>query len=63
MSGGHLAQRWSKERGFDNPSVYCDSWKRIFDHIWARIAPTLIVDVEKPERFGATKQTGCAAAP
>jgi uncharacterized protein len=26
---------------FDNPSVYCESWKRIFDHIWDRIAPTL----------------------
>ena len=23
--GGHLAQRRSTERGFDNPSVYCDS--------------------------------------
>jgi uncharacterized protein len=43
--GGHLAQRWSSERKFDNPSVYCESWKRIFDHIWDRIAPTLIVDV------------------
>jgi uncharacterized protein len=42
--GGHLAQRWSSERKFDNPSVYCESWKRIFDHIWNRIAPTLIVD-------------------
>jgi hypothetical protein len=30
--GGHLAQRWSPERNFDNPSVYCDSWKRIFEH-------------------------------
>jgi uncharacterized protein len=44
--GGHLAQRWSPERKFDNPSVYCESWKRIFEHIWNRIAPTLIVEVE-----------------
>jgi uncharacterized protein len=43
--GGHLAQRWSPERRFDNPSVYCESWKRIFDHIWDRIAPTLIVEI------------------
>jgi sulfatase maturation enzyme AslB (radical SAM superfamily) len=42
--GGHLAQRWSSERKFDNPSVYCASWKRIFDHIWDRIAPTLTVE-------------------
>jgi uncharacterized protein len=44
--GGHLAQRWSAERRFDNPSVYCDSWKRIFGHIWQRIAPTLALELE-----------------
>jgi uncharacterized protein len=44
--GGHLAQRWSAERRFDNPSVYCESWKRILGHMWDRIAPTLTVGVE-----------------
>jgi len=44
--GGHLAQRWSRERRYDNPSVYCESWKRIFSHIWERIAPTLSLQVE-----------------
>lgn len=44
--GGHLAQRWSRERRYDNPSVYCESWKRIFGHIWKRISPTLSVEVE-----------------
>jgi len=44
--GGHLAQRWSVERRFDNPSVYCESWKRIFTHIWDRISPTLLVKYE-----------------
>lgn len=44
--GGHLAQRWSPERGFDNPSVYCESWKRIFTHLWDRISPTLVVEYE-----------------
>jgi uncharacterized protein len=44
--GGHLAQRWSTERQYDNPSVYCESWKAIFSHIWKRIAPTLVVDLE-----------------
>jgi uncharacterized protein len=43
--GGHLAQRWSPERRFDNPSVYCESWKRIFAHIWDRIAPTLSLEL------------------
>jgi uncharacterized protein len=43
--GGHLAQRWSTERRYDNPSVYCESWKRILGHMWDRIAPTLTVEV------------------
>jgi uncharacterized protein len=46
--GGHLAQRWSPERKFDNPSVYCESWKRIFDHLWARISPTLVLEASLP---------------
>jgi uncharacterized protein len=44
--GGHLAQRWSPQRRFDNPSVYCDSWKRALGHIWGRIAPTLVLECE-----------------
>jgi uncharacterized protein len=44
--GGHLAQRWSPARKYDNPSVYCESWKRIFDHIWERVSPTLILNYE-----------------
>jgi uncharacterized protein len=44
--GGHLAQRWSVERKFDNPSVYCESWMRIFEHLWRRISPTLVVNLE-----------------
>ncbi len=47
--GGHLAQRWSAERKFDNPSVYCQSWKNIFSHIWTRISPTLVLELEQPQ--------------
>ncbi len=43
--GGHLAQRWSPEKGYDNPSVYCQSWKNIFAHIWTRLSPTLVLDL------------------
>jgi uncharacterized protein len=44
--GGHLSTRWSSDRRFDNPSVYCESYKRIFSHIWARISPTLVVEYQ-----------------
>ena len=43
--GGHLAQRWSPDNGYNNPSVYCESWKNIFAHIWARVSPTLKFDL------------------
>ncbi len=43
--GGHLAQRWSNDHRFNNPSVYCESWKQIFGHIWDRVSPTLVLDV------------------
>ena len=46
--GGYLPHRYSNERGFDNPSVYCESWKRIFGHIWGRISPTLVLKYEAP---------------
>lgn len=42
--GGHLAHRWSPERKYDNPSVYCQSWKNILDHIWRRVSPTLVLN-------------------
>jgi uncharacterized protein len=54
--GGHLAQRWSAERRFDNPSVYCESWKQILGHIWRRIAPTLVLEHDVSRR-SAQKRT------
>jgi uncharacterized protein len=36
--GGHIASRWSKANRYNNPSVYCDDIKDIFDHISQRIA-------------------------
>jgi uncharacterized protein len=35
--GGYLPQRYSRRRGFDNPSVWCRDLKRIFDHVEGRI--------------------------
>lgn len=39
--GGHLAHRWSKANGYHNPSVYCNDWIEIFDHVWHRFAPDI----------------------
>jgi len=58
--GGHLSTRWSEQRRFDNPSVYCESYKRIFSHIWARISPSLVVDYQAMD--AATPEIEAAAA-
>src|SRR6267378_3018173 len=39
--GGYLPSRWSKQRGYDNPSVYCEDLKGIFRHIQRRVLPSL----------------------
>ena len=41
--GGFLPHRFSKDRAYDNPSVYCDDLKKVLSHIWGRIAPEVFV--------------------
>src|SRR4030095_5124140 len=36
-SGGYLPHRWSNERSFDNPSVWCDDLLKLFRHIRTRL--------------------------
>jgi uncharacterized protein len=47
--GGYLPHRWSRVKGYNNPSVYCADLKRIYKHIWDRIAPDLQVKVEQQQ--------------
>ncbi|MDQ1923738.1 radical SAM protein [Massilia pseudoviolaceinigra] len=35
--GGHVGQRWSAARRFDNPTVYCEDIKAILAHMSARL--------------------------
>jgi Arylsulfatase regulator (Fe-S oxidoreductase) len=43
-AGGYLPHRWSAERQYANPSVYCADLLRLYDHIWERIVPELQVE-------------------
>jgi uncharacterized protein len=49
--GGHIASRWSPERRYDNPSVYCDDFMTIFAHVWGRLAPDMQVELDDQERI------------
>lgn len=42
--GGHLAHRWSSKTGYKNPSVYCEDWKVILDHVWRRVLPEIRIE-------------------
>ena len=44
--GGHLAHRWSSKTGYRNPSVYCEDWKAIFDHVWKRVLPEITIELD-----------------
>ncbi|MEV4459851.1 radical SAM protein [Microbispora sp. NPDC049633] len=48
--GGHIASRWSPDRRYDNPSVYCDDYKVILGHIWRRMGPDLHVQLKDHSR-------------
>jgi uncharacterized protein len=41
--GGHLSHRWSKERGYDNPSVYCSDLIQMLEHVWTRVSKDIYV--------------------
>jgi len=47
--GGHIATRWSNERRFDNPSVYCSDIQEIFGHIWGALSPGLYLAPAGPQ--------------
>lgn len=42
--GGPLQSRWSNERRFDNPSVYCDDLKAIIHHVKTRVSSDLYIE-------------------
>jgi uncharacterized protein len=39
--GGYMPHRYSRERGFDNPSVYCDDLQLLIRHIRRRVLESL----------------------
>ena len=41
--GGHVGQRWSSQRRFDNPTVYCEDVKMILGHVSQRLFADLTI--------------------
>jgi uncharacterized protein len=57
-AGGQLPNRWSKARGFDNPSVWCADLLALFGHVRMRLG---ISHAETERRRGALSALRSAA--
>jgi len=63
--GGYLPHRFSKENGYNNPSVYCDDLYSIFEHMQAVVQKNIYISTPDGENLSvsdAMKISGSAAA-
>ena len=49
--GGYLPHRFSKDNGYDNPSVYCDDLYATYEHIQSVLQQHVYVSTPSGERF------------
>jgi uncharacterized protein len=59
--GGYLPHRFSKEKGYDNPSVYCDDLYATFEHIASVLESYVYVVKPGKERFKLSEELARAA--
>ncbi len=61
-AGGYLPHRWSRQNGFDNPSVWCADLLKLFAHVRERLDVTVEETDRRWERLrGLAEQTGAGA--
>jgi uncharacterized protein len=54
--GGFIGHRWSPENGYNNPSVYCEDYKKIIDHISARLGETVSIAGKKLSEYTSAQR-------
>lgn len=59
--GGYLPHRFSKENGYDNPSVYCDDLYATFEHIRSALESHVYVVTSGGERLKVSDELARAA--
>jgi uncharacterized protein len=59
--GGHLPHRYSRARGFDNPSVWCADLLKLFTHVRARMGVSLEETKERRRMLAAKDVSGVDA--
>jgi len=59
--GGYLPHRFSREKGYDNPSVYCDDLYTTFEHIASVLESYVYVVKPGKERFKLNEELSRAA--
>jgi radical SAM protein with 4Fe4S-binding SPASM domain len=59
--GGYLPHRFSKENGYDNPSVYCDDLYATYEHIRSVLGKHIYVSKPGGERLNVSEELARAA--
>jgi len=54
--GGFIGHRWSPKNGYNNPSVYCEDYKKIINHISARLAGLVSVSGKSLTEYTAAQR-------
>lgn len=60
-AGGHLAHRYSRSRGFDNPSVWCADLLKLFAHVRARMGVSIEETSQRRQMLVARTPSSLAA--
>jgi uncharacterized protein len=61
-AGGHLPNRYSRERGFDNPSVWCADLLALFAHVRTRMGVSHEETALRRTRFVESRESMLAGA-
>lgn len=60
--GGYAPHRFSSQRRYDNPSVYCEDYKAIFAHVFSRLNSSIRVQIDGAEHEAQELARGLAGA-
>jgi uncharacterized protein len=61
-AGGYLPHRWSRQNGFDNPSVWCADLLKLFGHVRGRLNVTVEETDRRRERLRRLAESSSRAA-
>jgi uncharacterized protein len=62
-AGGYLPHRWSRQNGFDNPSVWCADLLKLIGHVRGRLNVTVEETDRRRERLQRLAEAAARTTP